>query len=150
MTLERGNSGFSPAVASATLNWPWGWAMGAGGVAAAANLLMSLPTNVLVALPGAVTTGIFFFALVGGAVMFVSGKGDRRARRYTGNHPWQVAMVPAGLGATGIALVSFIASALTGSFIGGLFGAVLLGAGAGAVLWVILGLIAMVAGNKSS
>lgn len=149
MTLERGNSGLSPAVASATMNWPWGWAAGAGAAAGAVNLVLNLP-NVLAALPGAAQVGVFFFALVGGTVMFLGNKGDRRARRYTGKHPWQVALVPAGLGGAGIAVVSFIASALTGSIIGGFFGAIAAGIGVGALLWLILGVIAMVAGNKST
>lgn len=150
MTLERGNSGLSPAVASAGMNWPWGWAVGGGAVATAASLLINFSPNVLAIIPGAVTTGIFFFALVGGTVMFLSGKGDRRARRYAGKHPWQVAMVPAGLGAIGIAAVSYIGLALGGSLVSGLFLAAMSGIGAGLVLWVILGLIATVAGNKSA
>lgn len=150
MTLERGNSGLSPAMASATLNWPWGWAVGGGAAAAAANALLNFSPNVLAMLPGALTTGIFFFALIGGTVMFLSGKGDRRARRYAGKHPWQVAMVPAGFGAIGVAAVTYIGMALGGSLIAGLFAAAGAGIGAGIVLWVILGLIATVAGNKSA
>lgn len=149
MTLERGNAGVSPAVASATMNWPWGVALLSGGATGAISLLTSLSDGVLAAISQGTLTGIFFFALAGGAWMFLSGKGDRRARRYAGKHPWQVAAVPAGLGGAGTALVVFITAALGGSLIGGLFGAIAAGVGAGAVLWVLLGVIAMVAGNKS-
>lgn len=148
MTLERGNSGMSPAVASVGMNWPWGWAVGGGAAAGAINLLLNLSPNVLAAIPGAVGVGVFFFALVGGARMFLSRKGDRRARRYIANNPWQAAMVPAGLGAAGIALMTFIGSALSGALVGGLFLAILSGVSGGAVLWLILGVIAMVAGNR--
>lgn len=150
MTLERGNSGLSPAVASVTLNWPWGWAVGGGAVAAAANALMNLSPNVLMMLPGALSTGVFFFALIGGGVMFLSGKGDRRARRYAGKYPWRTAMVPAGLGAVGVAAFSYMGLALSGSLFVGLFAAAAAGIGAGIALWLILGLIATVAGNKSA
>lgn len=150
MALERSNAGMSPAVASATMNWPWGTALVAGAGTGALNFLLNLQPNVLAVLPGALTTGIFFFALVGGAVMFLGKKGDRRARRYAGAHPWAVAAVPAALGGGGAAIISFIGFALTGSIIGGFFGALGTGLGLGALLWVILGVIAMVAGNRSS
>ncbi|MDS1269663.1 hypothetical protein RIF23_05085 [Lipingzhangella sp. LS1_29] len=150
MTLERGNSGMSPAVASATMNWPWGVALLSGGVTGAISLLTSLSDGVLGAISQGTMTGIFFFALAGGAWMFLSGKGDRRARRYAGNHPWQVAAVPAGLGGAGVALVTYISAALGGALISGLFGALAYGVGVGAVLWLLLGIIAVVAGNKST
>jgi hypothetical protein len=150
MTLERGNSGLSPAVASAGMNWPWGWAVGGGTVAAAAHLLTSLPANILLTIPSAAVTGIFFFSLIGGGVMFLGSRGDRRARRYMGRHPWQVALVPAAVGGAGAAVATYVGAVFSGALISGIFGALFAGLGIGAVLWAILGVIGMVAGNKSS
>ncbi|GLU49827.1 hypothetical protein [Nocardiopsis ansamitocini] len=144
MTLERGNA-FTP-VASATMIWPWGTAMVAGTVTGAAYFLLNLGAFPI---GGALTTAIFFFSLVGGGVALMGSKGDRRARRYAGQYPWRFAAAPAMLGGAGTALVSFIMSVLGGSLIGGLFGALAAGIGTAAVIWVILGIIGMVAGNKN-
>lgn len=147
MTLERGNA-FTP-VASATMIWPWGASVAAGAVTGVASLLLNLNSGLLSALGSGATTAIFFFALVGGGVALLGSKGDRRARRYAGQYPWRFATAPALLGGAGTALVTFIGAALGGSLISGLFGAVAAGVGVAAVLWVILGIIGMVAGNKN-
>ncbi|GAA3730038.1 hypothetical protein HDA32_006026 [Spinactinospora alkalitolerans] len=145
MTLERGNA-FTP-VASATMIWPWGTATAAGAVTGAAHFLLNLS-----AFPvgGALTTAIFFFSLVGGGVALLGSKGDRRARRYAGQYPWRFAAGPALLGGAGTAVVSYIGAVLSGAVISGLFGAAFAGLGVAAVIWVILGIIGMVAGNKSA
>ncbi|WP_017626387.1 hypothetical protein [Nocardiopsis chromatogenes] len=132
MTLERGNA-FTP-VASATMIWPWGWALGAGAATGAVSFLLNMSIG------SGLTTGIFFFALVGGAVALIGSKGDRRARRWAGQYPWKFAGAPALAGGIGVALVTL----LTG---GGLIGGVFAGLGTVALLWVILGLIGTVAGG---
>ncbi|MUL44088.1 hypothetical protein FZ103_23500 [Streptomonospora sp. PA3] len=137
MTLERGNS-LMP-VHAATLMWPTGIATGAGVVAGGLSFLTALPA---VTIAGPVGTAIFFFALVGGGVALLGGKGDRRARRWAGQYPWRFAAGPAALAGLGIAVTSL--------FAGGFFGAVFSGLAAAAVIWVILGIIGMVAGNKSA
>lgn len=135
MTLERGNA-FTP-VASATMIWPWGWALGAGATTGAISFLLNLGSG---AIGSGLTTGIFFFALVGGAVALIGSKGDRRARRWAGQYPWKFAGAPAVAGGVGVALVTL----LTG---GGLFGGIFAGLGTVALLWIILGLIGTVAGG---
>ncbi|GAB3494273.1 hypothetical protein [Nocardiopsis coralliicola] len=134
MTLERGNA-FTP-VASATMLWPWGWATGAGVATGALSLL----GNGL-ALSSGLTTGIFFFALVGGAVALLSSKGDRRARRWASQYPWKFAGPPALLAGLGVGVVTI--------FSGGLFAGIGLGLITAAVLWVILGVIGTVAGGRN-
>ncbi|MDA8370145.1 MAG: hypothetical protein M0026_09770 [Nocardiopsaceae bacterium] len=148
MALERGNA-FTP-VASATMIWPWGTAMAAGAVTGIGSFLLNLSPSVLGALSSGLTTGIFFFALVGGAVALLGGKGDRRARRYAGQYPWRFAAAPAVVGGAGTAVVSYIGYVFAGALISGLFGAAFAGLGAAALIWVILGIIGMVAGNKSA
>ncbi|GAB3206338.1 hypothetical protein ACQEU5_09055 [Marinactinospora thermotolerans] len=145
MTLERGNA-FTP-VASATMIWPWGTATAAGAVTGVAHFLLNLSSFPVA---GSLTTAIFFFSLVGGGVALLGKKGDRRARRYAGQYPWRFAMAPAALGGAGTAVVSFIAAALGGALVSGLFGAIVAGVGTAAVIWVILGLIGMVAGNRAA
>ncbi|QBI51929.1 hypothetical protein [Streptomonospora litoralis] len=137
MTLERGNS-LMP-VHAATLMWPTGIATGAGLVAGGLSFLVSLPT---IAIAGPIGTAIFWFALVGGGVAVLGGKGDRRARRWAGQYPWRFASGPAALAGLGIAVVSLFGS--------GFFGAIFTGLASAAVIWVILGIIGMVAGNKSA
>ncbi|GAB3693764.1 hypothetical protein [Nocardiopsis oceani] len=145
MTLERGNA-FTP-VASATMIWPWGASIVGGSVAGALSFLTNFG---MAGIPGAVTTGIFFFALIGGIGGVLSSKGDRRGRRWAANYPFRYATAPALLGGGGAAVMSYIAS-VVGSFaiFSGLFTAAFAGLGVGLVLWVIIGVIAMVAGNKS-
>ncbi|EOR72736.1 hypothetical protein JCM3263A_16350 [Thermobifida fusca] len=138
MTLERGNA-FTP-VASATLIWPWRSSVVAGGVAGVLALLTSLNEGVLSALGSGIGSAAFFFALVGGAVGALGSKGDRRARRYAAQYPWRFAMVPALIGGAGAAVGTLLSSGLILGILGG--------AATAAVLWVILGIITMVAGNK--
>ncbi|MBB6174212.1 hypothetical protein HNR23_004272 [Nocardiopsis mwathae] len=142
MTLERGNA-FTP-VASATMIWPWGTAVAAGAVTGLGSFLLNT------SLSSGLTTGIFFFALVGGAVALLGSKGDRRARRYAGAYPWRFASAPAMLAGGGVAVVTYLTAVITsGAIIGGLFAAVGTGLLTAAVVWGILGVIAMVAGNRS-
>ncbi|MFC4564053.1 hypothetical protein ACFO4E_19500 [Nocardiopsis mangrovi] len=143
MTLERGNA-FTP-VASATMIWPWGTALAAGAVSGVASFLLTG-----LSLSSGLTTAIFFFSLVGGAVAILGSKGDRRARRYAGQYPWRFAAAPALLGGGATAVVSYAMMLLAGAPIAGLFGAAWVGLGSAAVIWVILGIIGMVAGNKSA
>ncbi|MFC3999912.1 hypothetical protein ACFOVU_28630 [Nocardiopsis sediminis] len=143
MTLERGNA-FTP-VASATMIWPWGTALAAGAVTGVASFLLNS-----LSLSSGLTTAIFFFSLVGGAVALLGGKGDRRARRYAGQYPWRFAAAPALLGGAGTAVVSYAGMLIGGAPFAGLFGAAFAGLGAAALIWVILGIIGMVAGNKSA
>ncbi|WP_116247969.1 hypothetical protein [Nocardiopsis sp. FIRDI 009] len=146
MTLERGNA-FTP-VASATMIWPWGASVAGGSVAAALSFLMNFGLS---GIPGAVTTGIFFFALIGGIGGVIRKKGDRRGRRWAATYPFRYATAPALLGGGATAVMSYIASVI-GSFaiFSGLFGAVFAGLGVGLVLWVIIGVTAMVVGNKNA
>jgi len=137
MTLERGNS-LMP-VHAATLMWPTGIATGAGVVAGGLSFLLALPA---ITIAGPIGTAIFWFALAGGGVALLGSKGDRRARRWAGQYPWRFGAGPAALAGIGIAVTGL----LTGSFIGAIFS----GLAAGAVIWVILGIIGMVAGNKSA
>ncbi|MFD0773525.1 hypothetical protein ACFQZ2_06245 [Streptomonospora algeriensis] len=135
MTLERGNS-LMP-VHAATLMWPTGIATGAGLVAGGLSFLAAP------GITGPIATAIFFFALVGGGVALLGGKGDRRARRWAGQYPWRFAGGPAVLAGAGTALMTLLGT-------GGFFGAVFSGLATAAVIWVILGIIGMVAGNKSA
>ncbi|MDA0564651.1 hypothetical protein LG943_09965 [Streptomonospora sp. S1-112] len=137
MTLERGNS-LMP-VHAATLMWPTGIATGAGAVAGALSFLLALPA---VTIAGPIGTAIFWFALVGGGVALLGGKGDRRARRWAGQYPWRFAGGPAVLAGVGITLASLFSM--------GFFGAVFAGVASAAVIWVVLGIIGMVAGNKAA
>ncbi|GAA3989655.1 hypothetical protein FOF52_17670 [Thermobifida alba] len=138
MTLERGNA-FTP-VASATLIWPWRSSVIAGGVTGVISLLTSLGEGVLGALGSGFGTAAFFFALVGGVVGVVGSKGDRRARRYAAQYPWRFAAAPALLGGVGMAVGGVLSD--------GLFLGIMGGAAGAAVLWVILGIVAMVVGNR--
>ncbi|MEY9214272.1 hypothetical protein NI17_020620 [Thermobifida halotolerans] len=138
MTLERGNA-FTP-VASATLIWPWRSSVVAGGVTGALSLLMSLGEGVFSALGSGFGTAVFFFALVGGAVGLLGGKGDPRARRYAAQYPWRFAAAPALLGGAGVALGGLLSD--------GLFLGILGGAASAAVIWVILGIVGMVVGSR--
>ncbi|WP_067964433.1 hypothetical protein [Nocardiopsis trehalosi] len=143
MTLERGNA-FTP-VASATMIWPWGTALAAGAVSGVASFLLTG-----LSLSSGLTTAIFFFALVGGGVALLGSKGDRRARRYAGQYPWRFAAAPAAVGGAGTAVVTYAGMLLAGAPIAGLLAAAWAGLGTAALIWVILGIIGMVAGNKSA
>lgn len=151
MTLERGNA-FTP-VASATMIWPWGTATAAGAVTGVGSFLLNLSPNVLESLLSGASTGIFFFALVGGAVALFSSKGDRRARRYASQYPWRTAMPPALLGAAGTGVAAYISAIISGplltSILLGWIPAALIGLLAGGAIWAILGVIGMVAGGRS-
>ncbi|MFW5415489.1 hypothetical protein J0910_02350 [Nocardiopsis sp. CNT-189] len=135
MTLERGNA-FTP-VASATMMWPWGTALGGGAVGGIAFFLLNS-----FSVSSGLAAGVFFFTLIGGAVALLGKKGDRRAKRWAAQYPWKFAGAPALAGALGVAAVALV-------FGGGLFGAIGSGLLTAAVLWVILGVIGTVAGGRS-
>ncbi|MFE1169977.1 hypothetical protein [Nocardiopsis sp. NPDC058789] len=144
MTLERGNA-FTP-VASATMIWPWGASVVGGTVAGALSFIANFG---LAGIPAAVTTGIFFFALIGGVGGVLSKKGDRRGRRWAATYPFRYASAPAILGGGATAVVSYVVSVITDfAIIGGLFGGLWAGLGVGLALWLIIGVVAMVAGDK--
>ncbi|MFC9329685.1 hypothetical protein [Kitasatospora sp. NPDC057015] len=86
------------AVASATMG-PWKTAAGVGAVVGGAALGVNVITGhwSLDILAGPAGWALFFFFLVG----TVGGSlrrdtGDRRIRRWAGEHPWQAAMPAAG------------------------------------------------------
>ena len=137
MTLERGNA-FTP-VASATTVWPWGLSLMGGAAGGALFFLMNLSAG-LGALPTALGAAVIFFALFGGVGGVVSTSGDRRGRRWAASYPCRYAAVPAVVGGAGYGLISMV----TGSLVGGLFLGLLV---AGAI-WVTVGLIASVVGDK--
>lgn len=137
MTLERGNA-YTP-VASATVIWPWGTALAAGAVTGIGSFLLNLGGG---AISSGLTTGIFFFALVGGVVGVISKRGDRRGRRYAATYPFRYAAVPAVFGGAATAAVTLFAAGLGSAIWGGLFAA--------ALLWVLIGVVTMVAGNKNA
>ncbi|WP_017590189.1 hypothetical protein [Nocardiopsis ganjiahuensis] len=144
MTLERGNA-FTP-VASATMIWPWGASLIGGTVAGALSFLTNFG---LAGIPAAVTTGIFFFALVGGVGGVLSKKGDRRGRRWAATYPFRYASAPAVIGGGAVAVVSYVMAVITEfAIFSGLFGGLFAGLGAGLALWLIIGVVAMVAGDK--
>lgn len=137
MTLERGNA-FTP-VASATMIWPWATSVLGGAAGGALFFLLNLGAG---ALSSGLTAAVIFFALVGGVGGVMSKKADRRGKRYAATYPFRYAAVPAGIGGAGYALVSMF----TGSIIGGLFGGLFVAA----AIWITVGLIAMVVGNKNA
>ncbi|GAA1119017.1 hypothetical protein NE857_00245 [Nocardiopsis exhalans] len=144
MTLERGNA-FTP-VASAAMIWPWGPSVVGGTVAGALSFLANFG---LAGVPVAVTTGIFFFALIGGIGGVISKKSDRRGRRWAATYPFRYAAAPAMIGGGAAAIVSYIVSVVTSfAIFSGIFGGLWTGLGVGLTLWVIIGVVAAVAGNK--
>ncbi len=144
MTLERGNA-FTP-VASATMIWPWGASVVGGTVAGALSFLANFG---LAGIPTAVTTGIFFFALVGGIGGVLSKKGDRRGRRWAATYPFRYASAPAFIGGGAVAVVTYVAQVISSfAIFGGLFSGLFAGIGVGLTLWLIIGIVAMVAGDK--
>ncbi|ADH70677.1 MULTISPECIES: hypothetical protein [Nocardiopsis] len=139
MTLERGNA-FTP-VASATMIWPWTTSVLGGAAGGALFFLLNLGSG-LGAIASGLTAAVVFFSLIGGVGGVMSRKADRRGRRYAATYPFRYAAVPAGIGGAGYALVSIF----TGSIIGGLFGGLFVAA----AIWITVGLIAMVVGNKNA
>lgn len=137
MTLERG-SAFTP-VASATMVWPWGLSLTGGAAGGALFFLMNLSSG-LGALPTALGAAVIFFALFGGVGGVVSKNGDRRGRRWATSYPFRYAAVPAVVGGAGYGIISMV----TGSLVGGMF----LGLLVAAAIWVTVGLIASVVGDK--
>ncbi len=139
MTLERGNS-MMP-VHAAMMMWPTSVATGAGVVAGGLSLLANLAGGTL-AIASPIGWAIFAFAMAGGAAALLGKKGDRRARRWSGQFPWRWAGGPAILAGLGIGVVQIFGA--------GFIPAIFIGLTAGAAIWVILGLIASIVGNKSA
>ncbi|RNL83317.1 hypothetical protein [Halostreptopolyspora alba] len=139
MTLERGNS-MMP-VHAAMMMWPTSVATGAGVVAGGLTFLSALLSG-SIAIASPIGWAIFAFAVGGGAAALLGSKGDRRARRWAGKYPWRWASGPAVLAGLGIGVVQIFGM--------GFFGGIVAGVATGAVIWVILGLIASIAGNKNS
>src|SRR5690625_5031585 len=131
MTLERGNS-MMP-VHAAMMMWPTKVAAGAGVVAGGLTFLSSVLSGSL-AIASPIGWAIFAFAVAGGAAALLGSKGDRRARRWAEQYPWRWASGPAALAGLGIGVVQIFGV--------GLFGGIVTGLAAGAVIWGILGLIA--------
>lgn len=132
------------AVASATLG-PWKTAGVTGVIGGAAALgvdvvTMHWSTSLLA---GPVGIALFLFFLVGG-VGSVAGRdgGDRRLRRWAGEHPWQVALAPAG--------AFFVTDALTHFFLSSasLAGALWTGIWQAAILAAVVGVVGSVAGAR--
>ncbi|MFJ6212392.1 hypothetical protein ACIQGZ_03530 [Streptomyces sp. NPDC092296] len=87
------------AVASATLG-PWRTAAAVGTLGGAAALGIDVITGhwSLSILAGPVSLALFLFFLIGGVGSVLGrGGGDRRLRRWAREHPWRVALAPAGL-----------------------------------------------------
>lgn len=135
MTLERG-SAFTP-VASATMVWPWGLSLMGGAAGGALFFLFNLGAGALASGLGA---AVIFFALFGGVGGVVSKKSDRRGRRWAASYPFRYAAVPGIVGGAGYGLVQM----LSASVLGGLFGGLLVAA----AIWVTVGLIATLVGEK--
>ncbi|MBE3001821.1 hypothetical protein IDM40_24445 [Nocardiopsis sp. HNM0947] len=135
MTLERG-SAFTP-VASATMVWPWGLSIMGGAAGGALFFLLNLGTG---ALASGIGAAVIFFALFGGVGGVVSKKSDRRGRRWAATYPFRYAAVPGVVGGAGYGLLQMI----TGSILGGLFGGLFVAA----AIWITVGLIATLVGEK--
>ncbi|PRX99778.1 hypothetical protein [Allonocardiopsis opalescens] len=137
MALERNSKGTS--VAAATLLWPWTTSLAAGVIGGAGFALMNLSINIFAVGLGSLAAGAFWFALVGGAVAAARKSGDRRALRQVGRNPWGFAMVPALIGGGGVALFNLLMLNIAGAIFGGL--------GAAAMIFVVVGVVAAVAGG---
>lgn len=135
MTLERG-SAFTP-VASATMVWPWGLSLMGGAAGGALFFLFNLGAGALASGLGA---AVIFFALFGGVGGVVSKKSDRRGRRWAASYPFRYAAVPGIVGGAGYGLVQMVSA----SVLGGLFGGLLVAA----AIWITVGLIATLVGEK--
>ncbi|GHD31929.1 hypothetical protein [Nocardiopsis kunsanensis] len=135
MTLERG-SAFTP-VASATMVWPWGLSLLGGAAGGALFFLFNLGAGALASGLGA---AVIFFALFGGVGGVVSKKSDRRGRRWAASYPFRYAAVPAVVGGAGYGLVQMLSASVLGGLFGGLFVA--------AAIWITVGLIATLVGEK--
>lgn len=135
MTLERG-SAFTP-VASATMVWPWGLSLLGGAAGGALFFLLNLGAGALASGLGA---AVIFFALFGGVGGVASKKSDRRGRRWAASYPFRYAAVPGVIGGAGYGLVQMVGGSVLGGLFGGLFVA--------AAIWVTVGLIATLVGEK--
>ncbi|MFI6579132.1 hypothetical protein ACIBFB_25380 [Nocardiopsis sp. NPDC050513] len=144
MTLERGNA-FTP-VASATMIWPWTTSLLGGAAGGTLFFLLNLGSG---AIGAGLTAGIIFFSLIGGIGGVISRKSDRRGRRWAATYPFRYATAPALVGGAGYAIVSYATSILSAP-IAGLFGAVFSGLFVAAAIWLVVGVIAMVVGNKNA
>ena len=125
---------------AATTHGPWRTAGAVGIVGGGAALAVDLITLhwSLSVLAGPAGIALFLFFLVGGIGSVVSSKGDRRLRRWTSEHPWQTAMVPAaGLFVTNTLTQFFLSSS-------GVFASIFTGLWHAAVLGVVVGVVGSV------
>ncbi|MDJ0345305.1 hypothetical protein QMK19_32655 [Streptomyces sp. H10-C2] len=135
------------AVASATLG-PWrpAAAVGAlgGGVSLALNVIGGdFGLGMVVS---ALSVALMLFFLVGGAgaVLGSSAKADRRIRRWARAHPWQVAVVPAGL----LFVSDFVMRQILSSE--GFFGSLWDGLWRGAIVAGVVGVVGAVSASRRS
>lgn len=133
------------AVASATLG-PWRSAAAVGTVGGAAALGIDVVTGhwSLSILAGPVSLALFLFFLVGGvgSVAGRNGTGDRRLRRWAAQHPWKVALVPAGL----MLALDVVARSLLSTE--SVFSSVWDGVWRAALLGVVVGVVGSVTGSR--
>jgi hypothetical protein len=133
------------ALASATLG-PWRTAAAVGTVGGAAALGIDVVTGhwSLSILAGPVSLALFLFFLIGG-VGSVAGRnssGDHRLRRWAGQHPWKVALVPAGL----MLVLDVVARSLLSTE--SIFASVWDGIWRAGLLAVVVGVVGSVAGSR--
>jgi hypothetical protein len=108
----------------ATFLWPWRPALIGGGIGAGGALLLGLLPVLDFSLLGSVSTGLFFFFLVGGIASVLrnraGGQGSDRARaqRWAAQHAWRYALMPA---AALLAALFTAGLVLPGSAFGALF-----------------------------
>jgi hypothetical protein len=112
------------AATMATFLWPWRPALMGAGIGAGGSLLLGLLPVLDFSLLGSVSTGLFFFFLVGGVASVLRNRStgtssDRaRAQRWAAQHAWRYALVPAA----GLLAVLFAAGlVLPGSAFAALF-----------------------------
>ncbi|MEV0281868.1 hypothetical protein AB0I22_36535 [Streptomyces sp. NPDC050610] len=135
------------AVASASLG-PWRAAAAVGALGGGVSLGLDAVTGEfgLAVVAGALSLALMLFFLVGGAGAVLGGRdgarGDHRIRRWARGHPWQVAIVPAG-----VLLVSdfLMRQILTGE---GFFGSLWDGLWRGVLVAGVIGLIGAMSGAR--
>jgi hypothetical protein len=107
----------------ATFLWPWRPALIGAGIGAGGSLLLGLLPVLDFSLFGSLSTGLFFFFLVGGVASVLRGRAGHgsdqaRAQRWAAQHAWRYALVPA----VGLLAVLFTAGVvLPGSAFAALF-----------------------------
>jgi hypothetical protein len=133
------------AVASAT-HGPWRSAGAIGIVGGGAALGIDLITGhwSLSMLAGPASIALVLFFLIGGVGAVVSKGSERRLRRWTQEHPWQTAAVPAvGLAVTNTLTQFFLSSS-------GVFASIFTGLWHAAIVGAIIGVVGSVAATRRS